>query len=81
MPKIPDEISQLIWVLQTSKYLGDFAKILWPPQKTWNFIVLINLIFKVIGTSGDNKEYLWTMERNLDMDTQYQAKLKQDYNN
>ena len=41
----------------------------------------INLTFKVIGTSGDNKEYLWTMERNLDMDTQYQAKLKQDYNN
>ena len=41
----------------------------------------IYLVFKVIGASGDNKEYLWTMERNLDMDTQYQAKLKQDYNN
>jgi len=39
-------------------------------------IVILNALgyigFKVIGTSGDNKEYLWTMERNLDMDTQYQ---------
>jgi len=41
-------------------------------------IVILNALgyigFKVIGTSGDNKEYLWTMERNLDMDTQYQSK-------
>ena len=50
-------------------------------SKLPNYFNCINLTFKVIGTSGDNKEYLWTMERNLDMDTQYQAKLKQDYNN
>ena len=47
-------------------------------------IVILNALgyigFKVIGTSGDSHEYVWTMERNLDMDTQYQAKL-QAYNN
>jgi len=41
-------------------------------------IVILNALgyigFKVIGSSGDSKEYLWTMERNLDMDTQYQSK-------
>ena len=47
-------------------------------------IVILNALgyigFKVISTSGDHHEYVWTMERNLDMDTQYQAKL-QEYNN
>ena len=48
-------------------------------------IVILNALgyigFKVISTAGDRNEYLWTLERNLDMDTQYQAKLQQDYNN
>ena len=48
-------------------------------------IVILNALgyigFKVISTAGDKNEYLWTLERNLDMDTQYQAKLQQDYNN
>ena len=48
-------------------------------------IVILNALgyigFKVISTAGDRNEYLWTMERNLDMDTQYQAKLQQEYNN
>lgn len=39
------------------------------------------VIFQVISTSGDRHEYLWTLERNLDMDTHYQAKLDRDYNN
>ena len=47
-------------------------------------IVILNALgyigFKVISTAGDRNEYLWTLERNLDMDTQYQAKLQQDYN-
>ena len=29
--------------------------------------------FKVVTTSGDHHEYMWTLERNLDTDTQYQA--------
>jgi len=29
--------------------------------------------FKVISTSGDKAEYLWTLERNLDVDTHFQA--------
>ena len=37
-------------------------------------IVILNALgfigFKVISTSGDHHEYVWTMERNLDMDTQ-----------
>ena len=37
--------------------------------------------FKVITTSGDRNEYLWTMERNLDTDSQYKAKNEIDYNN
>ena len=37
--------------------------------------------FKVISTSGDRHEYLWTMERNLDMDTHFQAKLQASFNN
>lgn len=40
-------------------------------------IVVLNALgyigFKVVTTSGDAGEYLWTMERNLDMDTHYQA--------
>jgi hypothetical protein len=31
--------------------------------------------------SGDHNEYLWTLERNLDMDAHYQAKNERDYNN
>ena len=37
--------------------------------------------FKVITTCGDRNEYLWTLERNLDIDTHYQAKNEVDYNN
>lgn len=37
--------------------------------------------FKVISTSGDKTEYLWTLERNLDVDMHYQAKLEASYNN
>jgi len=47
-------------------------------------IVILNALgyigFKVIGTSGDRNEYLWTMERNLDMDTQYQLSKYYNYN-
>jgi hypothetical protein len=48
-------------------------------------VVVLNALgyigFKVIATSGDRNEYLWTLERNLDMDTHYQAKIERDYNN
>ena len=40
-------------------------------------IVILNALgfigFKVISTSGDHREYVWTMERNLDMDTVTEA--------
>ena len=40
-------------------------------------IVVLNALgyigFKVVTTSGDHHEYMWTLERNLDTDTQYQA--------
>ena len=48
-------------------------------------IVVLNALgyigFKIISTSGDHHEYLWTMERNLDMDLHFQAKLKASCNN
>ena len=33
---------------------------------------------KVIATSGDLKEYLWTLERNLDADHQFKS-LEESY--
>lgn len=46
-------------------------------------IVVLNALgyigFKVVTTSGDPSEYMWTLERNLDMDTQYQA-IERSYN-
>lgn len=47
-------------------------------------VVVLNALgyigFKVIATSGDRNEFLWTLERNLDIDTHYQAN-NEDYNN
>ena len=48
------------------------------------FIIIDNMSsfsLQVISTSGDKAEYLWTMERNLDVDTHFQAKLEASYNN
>jgi len=46
-------------------------------------VVVLNALgyigFKVITTCGDSKEYLWTLERNLDVDTQFKA-LEESYN-
>lgn len=45
-------------------------------------IVVLNALgyigFKVIATSGDVKEYLWTLERNLDADHQFRS-LEESY--
>ncbi|TRY61899.1 hypothetical protein TCAL_09158 [Tigriopus californicus] len=46
-------------------------------------IVILNALgyigFKVVSTAGDRYEFMWTLERNLDMDTQYQA-IERSYN-
>ncbi|XP_023333627.1 uncharacterized protein LOC111705355 [Eurytemora carolleeae] len=46
-------------------------------------VVVLNALgyigFKVITTCGDSKEYLWTLERNLDVDHQFKA-LEESYN-
>ena len=40
-------------------------------------VIILNALgyvgFKVITTSGDRHEYMWTMERNLDVDITYQV--------
>ena len=55
-------------------------------QQTKSFILIYQIIYififvQVISTSGDKTEYLWTLERNLDVDTHFQAKLEASYNN
>jgi len=46
-------------------------------------IVVLNALgyigFKVVTTCGDSREYIWTMERNLDVDTHFSA-VEQSYN-
>ena len=42
-------------------------------------LAMINLMsLEVIATSGDLKEYLWTLERNLDADHQFKS-LEESY--
>merc|ERR1712037_426866 len=45
-------------------------------------VVLLNALgyigFKVVTTCGDSQEYLWTLERNLDADIQFQEEVLTD---
>merc|ERR1711936_828880 len=45
-------------------------------------VVLLNALgyigFKVVTTCGDSQEYLWTLERNLDADIQFQEEVLAD---
>ena len=49
------------------------------PSSLLSSVVILNALgyigFKVLTTSGDHHEYMWTMERNLDVDigNQYQV--------
>ena len=60
----------------------------WPPRwidivkdiLNWHskLIFWVIMTYKVIATSGDLKEYLWTLERNLDADHQFKS-LEESY--
>ena len=60
--------------LKCNRFLIHFLNI-----SVFQQIILCSI--QVISTSGDKAEYLWTLERNLDVDTHFQAKLEASYNN